>query len=185
MSRQVLSSEKIIAQAVTLITADQMPTFSNIARALGTRSQALYSYYPNQDALRAAVFLHGVTKLTEVLKTELFGLSGRAAILRFAQVCRALGLKNIRLTRFILTTPRHLQEGTATTAVVALNDLLMQLCAVYSTNQADQIVVARTLRNLIVGEVINVGAGWFHNTAVPASTSFDRMIAQYLDMLGN
>ncbi|MCI2170553.1 TetR/AcrR family transcriptional regulator [Schleiferilactobacillus perolens] len=183
MPRQILSSKKIIQQAVILITHDQTPTFSNIAREMGTRSQALYVYFANQDQLRGAIFLWALGALSDTLKNQLFGLSGRPAIERFAQVCRTVGLQNIRLARFVLTTPRHLQDNTAHQTVTDLNGLLMQLCATYSDKKNDQIIIARTLRNLIVGEIVNVGAGWFHNPTVSAADSFNQMITNYLDTL--
>lgn len=51
MPRQILSKDGIIKTSIQLVEAGQEISFSNIAQALGTRSQALYSYFPNQIAL--------------------------------------------------------------------------------------------------------------------------------------
>lgn len=45
MPRQILSKDGIIKTSIQLLEAGQEISFSNIAQALGTRSQALYKLF--------------------------------------------------------------------------------------------------------------------------------------------
>ncbi|WP_051999855.1 TetR/AcrR family transcriptional regulator [Schleiferilactobacillus shenzhenensis] len=180
MTRTKLSADTILDHAAALITAGEPLTFSTLARALGSRSQALYNYYPNQAALTDALCARNLHWLVPRLQKALFGLSGRAALTQLALTCRTSGLAHFRLTQFTLA---HVHQDNAPATAGAMTDLrtlINQLIQSTPADAATQIVGERMLRNLIVGEIFNVGTGWFDDPAMSAEESFRQMVDQCL-----
>ena len=67
MPRQILSKEIIIQTSINLIEANKDNSFANIARILGTQSQALYNYFSNQIDLNYAIVAWTIKQITQHL----------------------------------------------------------------------------------------------------------------------
>ncbi|GAX03911.1 TetR family transcriptional regulator [Secundilactobacillus pentosiphilus] len=178
MTSRTLTTEKIIQTAMSLIEAQKPLTFSNISRALGTRSQALYNYFPDVNALSASINEAYNAGLVTELQQQLLGLSGEEAILKFAAVSRRYALKHFKITQFVLAIPRELlNENTEqATSSERLKQILYQLLQTMNIDEQRRLSAARMIRNLIIGEVVNVGRGWFTTKTVTEEDSFKRML---------
>lgn len=182
MTRQILSQAKIVQTSIELIEAGEQLSFSTIARALGTKSQALYSYFDNQTALSYAVVGWTITQVNDRLRTQLFGLSGQQGIVAFATEFRKLALVHLKLTRFVLAKPRTKDYPIATKAFTQLRQLLNQMIASQYPEQ-QRLLVSRCIRALIVGDIVNVGTGWFTDDTISTADSFHELLVMNLKML--
>lgn len=178
LTSRTLTTEKIIQTAMSLIEAQEPLTFSNISRKLGTRSQALYNYFPDVNALSASIDESYNAALVTYLQQQLMGLSGETAILKFATASRQYALEHFKMTQFVLAIPRELlNEGDSqTTSSQQLKQILYQLLQAMNIDERRRLNAARMIRNLIIGEVVNVGRGWFTTKTVMESDSFEQML---------
>lgn len=178
LTSRTLTTEKIIQTALSLIEDQKPLTFSNISRALGTRSQALYNYFPDVNALSASIDEAYNAGLVTELQQQLVGLSGEKAILKFAAVSRQYALKHFKITQFVLAIPRELlnDDTNQITSSERLKRILYQLLQTMHIDERRRLSAARMIRNLIIGEVVNVGRGWFTTKTVTESDSFEQML---------
>lgn len=185
MSRQILSKDGIIKTSIQLLEAGQEISFSNIAQALGTRSQALYSYFPNQIALSYGIIAWLIKNLCLHLQQKLFGQTGINGIVAFATEVRTLALEHFELTRLILKMPRTQQFPEVTAAYDQLRLLFNQLLATEFTTPNQQLLASRWIRDLTIGDIVNVGTGWFADKSFSADQSFQKLLQQSLYDLAN
>lgn len=183
MSRQILSKDRIIQAAVAIIEAGGTPTFSTISRQLGSRSQALYPYFANQTELSFAIFDWVARQLNDQLKTELFGLSGREGLIALAVAMRREGLAHVRLTQYLLSIPRDTANADMQQGTDLFRDLLDGMIRPVYQHSRVRLLAARWLRDLIVGDVVNIGAGWFIDQEISADDSFELALTASLDRL--
>ncbi|PDH94433.1 TetR family transcriptional regulator [Oenococcus oeni] len=176
MPHQILTSEKIVQAGVNIIEADKVLTFSTIAHNLGTHSQALYVYFDNQKQLSYAIVGWAVTQVIESLKTKVFSHSGKQAIIIFATELRSIALKHIQLSRFVLTVQRDDQNPEVQTAFENLRDLLHRLINSIFYDSDNRILASRCIRDLIVGDILNVGSGWFEDPTISPDDSFQESL---------
>ncbi|WP_237029154.1 MULTISPECIES: TetR/AcrR family transcriptional regulator [Lactobacillaceae] len=183
MSRQILSKDRIIQAAVAIIEAGGTPTFSTISRRLGSRSQALYPYFANQTELSFAIFDWVARQLNDQIKTELFGLSGREGLIALAVAMRREGLAHVRLTQYLLSIPRDTANADMQQGTDLFRDLLGGMIRPVFQHSRVRLIAARWLRDLIVGDVVNIGAGWFIDQGISADDSFELALTASLDRL--
>lgn len=183
MPKQILTEDKILTAAVELITAESDVTFSSLAKQLGTRSQALYTYFANAEELRYAVVASVINTIADQVKSELFGQSGQAAIMQFAQLIREKALSNIPLSRYVLATPRTKEVKGVVLAFGELKQMLDQLLASVYRDPTVLMLASRCIRDLIIGDVLNVGTGWFSNPVMTPDESFETLLNENLAML--
>ncbi|MCH5462767.1 TetR/AcrR family transcriptional regulator [Lactobacillus sp. LC28-10] len=178
MTSRTLTTEKIIQTAMSLIAAQKPLTFSNISRELGTHSQALYNYFPDVSTLSASIDETYNSGLVNELQQQLLGLSGEEAILKFATVSRQYALEHFKITQFVLAIPRELLNENAAKAPSSeqLKSILYQLLQTMNIDERHRLNAARMIRNLIIGEIVNVGRGWFTTKSVKESESFKQML---------
>ncbi|MFC6253630.1 TetR/AcrR family transcriptional regulator [Secundilactobacillus hailunensis] len=178
MTSRILNQQKIIQTAINLIETQKPLTFSNISRKLGTHSQALYNYFPDVTALKASIDEAYNAGLMTELQQQLLGLSGEKAVLKFANVCRQYALTRFKLTQFVLAIPRELlnDDPAQTPHTQALKKILYQLLLTMDMDDHVRLNATRMIRNLIIGEVVNVGRGWFKTETVKETDSFNQML---------
>lgn len=184
MTKQVLNPDRIVKATIELIEADAPITFANVARHLDIKSQALYPYFADQQALRYAVMASLLTQLNEAIRRDLFGKSGRDAVMQIALTCRQLGIDHPQLARFITTLPRVEQDDAALSeAFNELYTMMTTLVGQLVRNERVQLLGSRFIRNIIIGEVTNIASGWFANPDLTRTDSFVWMINHGIDDL--
>ncbi|KRM12272.1 hypothetical protein ABTQ33_04845 [Paucilactobacillus suebicus] len=182
MTQRILSKEKIVKQAVNLINSGQSATFTSIGKSLGSKSQAIYPYFKNPTALDNAIFAYSTHQLVENVQSELFGVPANQIIMAFAKYCRKYGLKNVNLLRYLLSFSENQRNSDdAHAATLELDALYEKIFTNVSDDPQTTLVIKRTVRNLIVGDIIHVGAGWFHNPIIDSDESFEVMIQNLLN----
>ena len=180
MPRQILSKEIIIKTSIELIEDNKENNFATVARKIGIQSQALYNYFPNQIALNYAIVAWTVELLANQLRKDLFGKAGLAAIIDFAMAFRETALNHFLLTQFVLKMPRTDNYPETTAAFNELKSIFNQMIATEFTDPKKQLLASRCIRDLAIGDIVNVGTGWFADKSLPADKSFRRLLKQSL-----
>lgn len=176
MTKQKITQKKLIQTGINLIEAKQAPTFSNLARAMTIKSQAIYPYFANQIELSYAILEYSVDHLIAKLQTTLFGMAGREAIVQLAMIWRAEGLAHVHLSQFLLSLPRKEQNEVLQAKIQVISQLMDQLLKQVLTSAKTRLLASRFIRNLIVGEILNIGGGWFQNSELPQESGFRTML---------
>ena len=180
MPRKILSKKIIIKTTIELIEDNKENNFASIAKKLGTQSQALYNYFPNQLALNYAIVAWTVSLLTDQLRQDLFGKAGLTAIIDFAMAFRERALNHFLLTQFVLKMPRTDNYPEVDTAFAELKTIFNQIIGTKFTDPQKQLLASRCTRDLAIGDIVNVGTGWFADKSLPADKSFRKLLKQNL-----
>lgn len=180
MTKQVLTKERIILAAITQIENGGPLTFSVLAKQLGSRSQALYTYFANVTELKYAVVAWCLQRGKLQVQDQLFGQAGSAGILAFAQTSRALALQHERLSRFVLAQDRTQNYPDVVAAFDGIKHLLHQLLDGTFQDTTIRELAGRCVRDLIVGDFMNVGAGWFTDKLMTPDESFEQLVRRNL-----
>lgn len=177
MTSRTLSKEKIIATAIDLINDQENLTFTNLSKRLGTRSQAIYNYYPDVLAVKVAVAIAFYQDLATRLQVDLLGLSGKQAVKAFCNVSVQYALSKYPVTQQILSIPSgKINNEELDKNSLMVHGIMLKLLDPIESDERKQLVLARMLRNLIDGEIIHVGNGRFNNKLISHRDSFDQML---------
>lgn len=113
--RRSLDLDKIIEKATELIRSRGLAstTLPTLAKELGVRSQSLYHYVSGRKQLLSLVGASRIKVLNHKLVENLMGLSGKDAILKFADVTRDFILNDPALASILY----HLNEYSEDAAI--------------------------------------------------------------------
>lgn len=108
IQKRNLDFNKVINKASELISEKGLSetTMPNLAKALGVRSQSLYYYVSGRKQLLSLVGAQRIKVLHQQLIENLMGLSGRGALLKFADITRDFVLHDPALASILY----HLNE---------------------------------------------------------------------------
>jgi len=177
MASRTLSKERIISAAVELINEQENLTFTNLSRKLGTRSQAIYNYYPDAMALKIGIATNFYDTLIQRLQADLLGLSGKQAVKAFANISVQYAMGQYLVAQQIVSIPSgKLHDENLDMSVDKIRVMLRKLLDPIVPDEKERFVISRMLRNLVVGEIIHIGNGRFVNKAISAQDSFDQML---------
>ncbi|GEO48020.1 TetR/AcrR family transcriptional regulator [Companilactobacillus kimchii] len=177
MTSRTLSREKIVAAAIEIINDQEKLTFTKLSKILGTRSQAIYNYFPDVLTLKVAVVDNFYDQLTQRLQIDLLGLSGKQAIKSFANVSVQFALSHFLVAQQILVIPAdRLQDKVLDNRLLVIHEILIKLLNPLIEDQKVQLIISRMLHNLIIGEIIHIENGQFNNKLMSARDSFDKML---------
>lgn len=182
MNSKTLSKEKIIKAAIELINNQENLTFTKLSRKLGTRSQALYNYFPDIMAVKISVAISFYQDLAVRLKADLLGLSGKQAIMTFCNVGVEYALSKYRITQQVISLPAgqlHNQELEQNALEIQM--IVLGLIKKIEIDPKRQLVLARMLVNLIIGEIVHVGNHRFNNKLISPRDSFEVMLKLILE----
>jgi len=181
VTSKILSKEKIVNAAMDLISHQATLNFTKLGKILGTRSQALYNYFPDVTALKVAVAAQFYDKLGIRLQADLLGLTGKLAIKTFANVAVQFSLGNFYLVQQIITIPSNrLNNSDFEGSFRRLQMILIQLLKPLLNDKSQQLVISRMIFNLIIGEIFCAGYGRFDNDLFNTRDSFNQMLDRIL-----
>ncbi|MFD1418483.1 TetR/AcrR family transcriptional regulator [Companilactobacillus keshanensis] len=176
-----LSAEKIIQTAKDLIlngNADAA-TFSNIAKKLDCKTQALYFYFKNRYELNSAITQDYLKSLTETLKDECLGYSGKEGLVKMAKVMREFGLENLSLSLLAIKSS-DLTNKEYFKYIIEINSMMKRFMNVFIQDNAKQMTITRGIRGLVIGEVVSESVGLFHNPLIKNTISFEENLYKIL-----
>lgn len=177
MTSRTLSKEKIVAAAGQIINNQESLTFTRLSKLLGTRSQAIYNYFPDVMAIKGAVAADFYNQLSQRLRVDLLGMSGKDAIKAFANVSVQFSLSHFLVVQKILSIPANdVDDKISDDGFPVILEILNKLLNSLIEDQKVQLIISRMLRDLIVGEIIHIGNSQFDNKLVAARDSFDKML---------
>ena len=86
IKHRILDREKVLAAARVMVTRDGIRelTFQTLAKELNIRSQSLYNYFSNLDAVIEALGTEFMHNLHQELIEQVSGIAGKDAIRTFA-----------------------------------------------------------------------------------------------------
>lgn len=176
-----LSAEKIIQTAEQLVidNGSQAATFSNIANKLDCKTQALYFYFKNRDQLNYAITQDYLKSLTEILKTECLGFSGKSGLVQMAKVMRDYGLNNLSLSLLVVKSSGLLSEGTAK-YILDIDSMMKTFMKDFIQDPAQKMTITRGIRSLVIGEVVSESVGMFHDPLIKNTQSFEDNLMKIL-----
>lgn len=177
LTSRTLSKEKIVATAIELVNQQETLSFTKLSKVLGTRSQAIYNYYPDVQALKIAIAVNFYDQLAVRLRADLLGLSGKQAIKAFANITVQYALGKFRVSQLILSIPAgKLHDEALDDSFLEIHHIMNLLLDPLVTDEKQRLIVSRMLRSLIIGEIVHVGNGRFDNKLISARDSFDQML---------
>lgn len=92
VKKRTLNRDKVINEAIAIMDQDGLAklTLPRLARQLDVRSQSLYNYVANRQDLVALAGSKLLNQLYQTVTKALIGLTGREAILKFADIARQM-----------------------------------------------------------------------------------------------
>lgn len=171
-SAKRLSSEKIVNAAIKIIQAEEKGavTFARVSKELGSKPQALYLYFDNQEKLLEEIAKKFFCDLFNSVINNIVGMSGEEAIIALAYATRDYCLANQGLTQVALLKIESSEvKKTAEPLVTLLHKLLE---SIYQEEKTRALIV-RAIRNQIAGEILNESFGMFTNPAIARTESFE------------
>ncbi|TMT01317.1 TetR/AcrR family transcriptional regulator [Apilactobacillus kunkeei] len=184
MRTATISKEDIIKNAIIMIEKGDSLTFSKISRKMKITSQSLYNYFKNQKELEYAIVGTVISSACKIAQKRTFGRSGHDGVIYLSLTFRKMGVKHINLAQFVISHHRTSQYKIVTDAFNELKELLD--CMLESYVSTDKLLKAsRLIRSMVVGDILNVGTGWFKSPEVRAESSFIEMLNLSLNALNN
>ncbi|MCK8612217.1 TetR/AcrR family transcriptional regulator [Apilactobacillus nanyangensis] len=184
MRTATISKEDIIKTAIITIEKGDKLTFSTISRRMKITSQSLYNYFKNQQELEYAIVGSVISSACQIAQYKTFGKSGHDGVIYLAQTFRRMGIKHINLAQFVISHHRTNQYKIVTDEFNELKIILDRMLESYF--DSEQILKAsRLIRSLVVGDILNVGTGWFKSPEMRAESSFVEMLDLSLNALRN
>lgn len=122
VQKRTLDLNKVIEKANELICQKGLSetTMPNLAEALGVRSQSLYHYVSGRKQLLSLVGASRIKLLHHRLVDSLMGLSGKDALLKFADVTRNFILHDPSLASILYHLNEYGKEDAITQEIMAL-----------------------------------------------------------------
>ena len=79
--------------------------------------------------------------------------------------------------------PRTDNYPETTAAFNELKSIFNQMIATEFTDSKKQLLASRCIRDLAIGDIVNVGTGWFADKSLPADKSFRKLLKQSLSKI--
>lgn len=179
-----ISKKDIIKTAIIMIEKGEKITFSTISRKMKITSQSLYNYFKNQNELEYAIVGTVISSACKIAQEKTFGKSGHDGVTSLALTFRKMGVRHINMAQFVISHHRTNQYKIVTDAFNELKILIDRMLESYI--DSDKLLKAsRLIRSLVVGDILNVGTGWFKSPEVRAESSFIEMLNLSLNALKN
>lgn len=167
-----------------MIEKGEKITFSTISRKMKITSQSLYNYFKNQKELEYAIVGTVISSACKIAQEKTFGKSGHDGVTLLALTFRKMSVRHINMAQFVISHHRTNQYKIVTDAFNELKILIDRMLESYI--DSDKLLKAsRLIRSLVVGDILNVGTGWFKSPEVRAESSFIEMLNLSLNALKN
>lgn len=177
--KRSLDLDKVIDKANELICEKGLAetTMPNLAKALGVRSQSLYHYVSGRKQLLSLVGANRINILHQKLVDSLMGLSGRDALLKFADVTRDYVLKDPALSSILY----HLNEYSKDDAINQEISNIFALGEKFNLKR-DEAISFHALIGAVLGYVfLDKSAAYKNEDKKTANENYHKMILRLVE----
>ncbi|WP_164509933.1 TetR/AcrR family transcriptional regulator [Lacticaseibacillus porcinae] len=181
VKHRVLDQQKVLAIAGVMASETGVANlnFKALASRLDIRSQSLYNYYPNIEALIEALGADFLGQLDTKLTHGLVGLSGVDALKRFAEISHDYFDSTGNRVQLIYYVHRYAEVSPFVQAMQAVIDLLKRLVAgVHLYHMSQEAYVQGFIASVLgftVLEIMNYLPG------IDRDINYHQMLQLYLD----
>lgn len=181
VKHRTLDSQKVLATARTMATETGIAdlNFRTLAQRLDIRSQSLYNYYPNIEAVIEALGADFMSGLYTQLVVGLTGIAGRDALARFADIAHDYFDSTGNLVQLIYYVHRYADDSPFVVALSQVVDLLKRLVAGVTLKTMSHEAFVQGLVASVLGftvlEIMNFLPG------VARATNYHQMLQLYLN----
>ncbi|KRN19449.1 hypothetical protein IV79_GL001502 [Pediococcus claussenii] len=179
-----LSSEKIIQATIKIIEkrGAEAATFRNIADVLECKTQALYFYFKNNRDLLIGVAQTYFKEMNAEIGRSCVGLIGDEAIIELALTIKDFSLKHKNVGVAVFRIPKITEDPETELIFKEISNTLKKYIGDFVKDEREILVIARGVRDLILGEVINESVGWFKNPMITQDDSFTWNLRQIMNV---
>ena len=185
VKHRVLDQQKVLATAGVMASESGVANlnFKALATRLDIRSQSLYNYYPNIEAVIEALGADFLTQLDTQLTHGLVGLSGVDSLQRFAEISHDYFDSTGNRVQLLYYIHRYAETSPFVQALKAVIDLLKQLVAGVHLRQMSQEAYVQGLISSVLGftvlEIMN------YLPAEYRDVNYHQMLQLYLNEVQN
>ena len=180
--RRNLDLNKIIETASQLISNEGLAgtTLPALAKALGVRSQSLYHYASGRKQLLSYVGASRIKVLHRRLVDNLMGLSGKDALLKFADITRDFVLRDPALSAILY----HLNEYDSDDAINQEIQNIFTLGEKFNLKK-DESISFHALVGAVLGYVfLDKSAAFANESPEVSNESYHQMILRLVEPTG-
>ncbi|ANK60423.1 TetR/AcrR family transcriptional regulator [Loigolactobacillus backii] len=182
VKKRTLTKEKVLEMAEQLIEEKGINqlTIRDLASALEVRPQSIYNYAHSLGDLLDQVGLHFINQISQQLTKQLIGISGRKALMTFAQEFRQACKQHPGLAPLLLdlnTLPRTSKTHQA--LIELYRDVFTPLQLTDDTTKVEATLYRSTLFGFIVQEI----GGFLNLPAEVVDERFDQTMTLAIDQV--
>ncbi|WP_123043214.1 TetR/AcrR family transcriptional regulator [Cohnella candidum] len=182
MAKKGLSSDSIIAEAVSLIEEIGYENFSlhTLAKKLGVKTASLYNYIENVAQVSMEIGKFAISQLCQAIELATKGVTDeRLVLMQIATAYRKYVVQHPELYKVVINMPSiHGKEH-----VQVLLNLMSEALKPFSENQQDHLMKLRAYRSMIHGFVTLETSGYFEFAILTIDESYMGVIRTYVDTL--
>lgn len=185
VKHRLLDQQKVLATAGAMASESGVAnlTFKALANRLDIRSQSLYNYYPNIEALIEALGADFLNQLDQQLTHGLVGLSGVDSLKRFAEISHDYFDSTGNRVQLIYYVHRYSETSPFVQAMEAVINLLKRLVAGVSLRQMSKEAYVQGFIASVLGftvlEIMNYLPG------IDRDVNYHQMLQLYLNEVQN
>lgn len=181
--KRTLDLEKVIEQARQLIEEKGLAetTMPNLAKALGVRSQSLYHYVSGRKQLLSLVAASRINVLHQKLVDKLMGLSGKDALLAFADVTRQFVMNDPALSSIIYQLNEFSKDDAINQAIMNIFSLGEKL-----NLKKDAAISFHALVGAVLGYVwLDQSVAFANESEEESNENYHKMILRLVNPVAN
>lgn len=177
-----LSKEKIMATAQEIIGNQGFPqlTFGSLAKTLDVRSQSLYNYYANVDAVIEDIGTNFMKTLYLKMAENLTGISGKEALRGYADIAHAYFESQGQLVQLIYYVHRYPEDSPFVLETGRVLNLLRRVTQHIKLKKMTNDAYEEAFISSVLGYTVLEIMGFLTKVQAKQQQSFQQLIDLYL-----
>lgn len=156
VKHRTLDSDKVLAAAHAIVMTSGLAAlnFQTLAQRLDIRSQSLYHYFPNIEAIIETLGAQWINELHTCLTSALAGVHGQAAFSRFAELVYDYFTDTGKMVELLNQVPHCAPDSPFTEALQNLVGLLKQQVAEVKLRTMDEDAFVQGFISSVMGFIM-------------------------------
>ncbi|WP_261805570.1 TetR/AcrR family transcriptional regulator [Lapidilactobacillus luobeiensis] len=177
-----MSKEKIMATAQEIVIENGFPTlsFRSLARKLDIRSQSLYNYYANIDAVIEDMGTTFMKTLYLKMTENLTGISGKDALRGYANIAHDYFESQGAMVQLLYYVHRYSEESPFVQETGRVLNLLRRVIRHIKLKQMDNDSFEEAFISSVMGYTVIEIMGFLNKVGAEQHRSFQQLIDLYL-----